>query len=204
MKTKILFSTLAMLVLTILFTSCSEGLGNGGIDPTLTEKSGQLAPGTCGTCNFTGVLTEVEIADLLYMREEEKLARDVYLTFFDKYKSLVFNNIYKSEQVHMDAILNLIKGYGLEDPAKSEIGKFTNSDLQSLFDELILKGEVSLVEALKVGVDIEILDIDDLLKAINETDKVNIKQVYTNLFKASETHLKSFTFNLQRLGVTYP
>ena len=42
------------------------------------------------------------------MREEEKLARDVYLTLYDIWGTPAFNNIASSEQTHMDAVLMLI------------------------------------------------------------------------------------------------
>ena len=44
----------------------------------------------------TSDLTESEIASLLKMKEEEKLARDVYSVLAQKWGSLVFTNISKS------------------------------------------------------------------------------------------------------------
>src|SRR5512143_2239794 len=64
----------------------------------------------------TEPLSSQEQADLLYMREEEKLARDTYLTLYDLWASTVFSNIASSEQMHMDAILKLLKKYNLSDP----------------------------------------------------------------------------------------
>lgn len=104
----------------------------------------------------------------------------------------------------MDAILNLIKGYGLEDPVLSdETGAFTNSVIAGLFAQLTSMGDASLVKALKVGADIEILDIAYLEDVFDEAVQANIKKVYTNLKKASEALLKSFSFNLKRQGVIY-
>ena len=54
---------------------------------------------------------------MLFMREEEKLARDVYLTLYDAWRLAPFANISVSEQKHMNAMLLLLRKYGLPDPA---------------------------------------------------------------------------------------
>jgi len=58
---------------------------------------------------------------LTYIREEEKLARDVYLYLYDMWGSSIFDNISVSEQAHMDAIKTLIDRYGLDDPAEEAV-----------------------------------------------------------------------------------
>lgn len=137
-------------------------------------------------------LTELEEQNILYMREEEKLARDVYLVMYDLWGANIFANISDSEQRHMDAIKNLITRYDLTDPVVDKIGEFTNPDLKELYDDLIEAGEVSLDEALKVGVAIEELDIADLEQALTETDKRNIERVFQNLLNGSNNHLDAF------------
>jgi len=42
-----------------------------------------------------------EVKWLRFMREEEKLARDVYLKLFDTWKLTVFSRIARSEQRHL-------------------------------------------------------------------------------------------------------
>ena len=204
MKTRNFWITLmTVAVLAVFFASCSKDAATTGEDEALVEKSG-VVPGTCTTCDFTGVLSDAEKADLMWMREEEKMARDVYTYFYTKYKVLVFKNIAASENAHMSAILYLINGYKLTDPALAEAGKFSEPKIQELYNSLIAKGEVSLTEAYKVGVDIETVDIADLVKALKETDKTNITRTYTNLQNASQIHLKTFKAALTRLGITYP
>ncbi|WP_215223749.1 DUF2202 domain-containing protein [Echinicola shivajiensis] len=148
-------------------------------------------------------LTEAEAKDLLYMREEEKLARDVYQYAFDKYQALIFENISNSEQTHMDAILVLLTKYNLEDPASEIAGEFDNTSLQSLYDELVSKVDVSLMEALKVGATIEDLDIYDLAEAMEQTELADILIVYGNLQCGSRNHLRSFTDVIHLGGESY-
>ena len=147
-------------------------------------------------------LSEDEIDWLTYMREEEKLARDVYLYLFGIYGSRIFNNISGSEQTHMGAIKTLLDRYEITDPVgTNDKGVFTNQDLQKLYDALTLQGSASLVEALKVGVFIEETDIDDLTAAIASTRRKDIKTVCSQLPKGSLNHLKAFVSNLSRHGV---
>jgi hypothetical protein len=139
-------------------------------------------------------LTPTESASLQYMREEEKLAHDVYVTLYAKWGLRVFNNISAAEQRHTDAIVTLLNRYGVSDPAAGNaVGVFTNPDLQALYDKLIAQGSTSTAEALKVGVLIEQTDIADLKTHIAETTKADILQVYNNLLAGSQNHLRAFT-----------
>jgi hypothetical protein len=157
-----------------------------------------------GYVQAAGLIDE-EIYWLAYIREEEKLARDVYLYLYDMYDSRIFGNISVSEQTHMDRIKDLLDKYDIEDPVGlNGDGVFKNEELQNLYDELILQGSKSLVDALKVGVFIEVTDIDDLTKGIAATAPTpgDIIKVYSNLLDGSLNHLDAFCSDLARHGVT--
>jgi hypothetical protein len=147
----------------------------------------------------TVALTDDENYWLTYMREEEKVARDVYLYLNEKWNIRIFKNIAASEQVHMDAIKALLDTYTLPDPATGKgIGEFTHTDLQELYDDLIRQGSISKLEALKVGVIIEETDIDDLNEGIATTRHNDIKTVYSNLLQGSLNHLDAFESTLAK------
>ncbi len=150
-------------------------------------------------------LSEDETAGLLFMREEEKLARDVYIYMSELYPFPVFKNISKSEQRHMDAIKYLLDRYEIDDPIGEDIkGSFKNKELQKLYDQLIKSGKVSRIDALKVGALIEETDILDLQEQLNEKiDNKDITHVYSNLLKGSSHHLKAFTGVLKVNGIIY-
>ena len=151
-----------------------------------------------------GVLSPEEAACIQYMREEEKLAHDVYVVLYAKWGLQNFQNISQSEQNHMDAVKTLVDRYGLQDPASKKIGVFTNPTLQALYYELIARGEQSPAEALKVGGAIEEIDIIDLRGYLSQTDESNIQQVYNNILNGSYNHLNAFVSTLSaRFGETY-
>jgi len=144
------------------------------------------------------VLTQAEADDLLFMREEEKLARDVYITLYAEWGNRVFDNIAQSEQTHMDAVLGLLNTYGLTDPALG-FGYFADADLQALFDSLVTTGMQSQLDALMVGALIEEVDMEDLVDAMARTDRADIVNVYGNLLAGSENHLNAFVRNIESI-----
>ncbi len=148
-------------------------------------------------------LTEDENFGLAYMREEEKLARDVYISLFETYDIKAFDNISKSEQRHMDDILTLLEKYNIADPSLTGEGQFSNATLQKLYDDLIEQGSDSEIAALIVGATIEDLDIKDLEEFEEQTTNPDIISVYESLMCGSRNHLRSFISQLDTYGVTY-
>lgn len=144
-----------------------------------------------------------ETAALLYMREEEKLARDVYNALYTTWGQPTFQNIAASEQKHMDEIKLLLDRYGLTDPVLAP-GQFTDPSLQALYTQLTAQGSLSPADALKVGATIEEIDIRDLQTRIALTDNADLRQVFNNLMSGSYHHLQAFTNTLlTQTGETY-
>jgi len=150
-------------------------------------------------------VSDDEIAGLIFMREEEKLARDTYIEMFKIWNSKIFDNISKSEQTHTDAVLELLEKYSITDPVGDNApGVFTDQTLQSLYDALIAQGSTSLIDALLVGAAIEEIDIIDIqVQVDNFVDNQDITLVYENLLKGSRNHLRSFVSNLEKQGIVY-
>jgi hypothetical protein len=147
------------------------------------------------------VLSDEEVQDLLHMREEEKLAHDVYLTLYEQWRLPVFQNIANSELTHTSAVQTLLMRYDVEDPALNNgVGVFSDEGLQALYAQLVAQGSQSLPAALQVGATIEDLDIVDLEDAVARTDNRDISLVYSNLMKGSRNHLRAFISTLQKHG----
>ncbi len=199
MKTKRLLRAGAMLVLaammsTMVMTTVSAA-GYGG-DLGAAVRASAVTVSTS--------LTDEEIEGLTYMREEEKLARDVYLTLYDTWGDVVFSNIARSEQQHTDAVKYLLDLYGISDPVVDDsTGVFTNPDLQALYGQLVEQGQQSLEAALRVGATIEEIDILDLEEWLEKTDNANIITVFQNLERGSDHHLRAFVGRLEALGESY-
>ncbi len=151
----------------------------------------------------TSLLTEQEQLDLLQLREEEKLARDVYIYAYNLYGLSVFNNISNSEQTHMDQVLVILTAYDMEDPASETVGVFNDEALQTLYEQLIARVDISLEEALQVGATIEDLDIMDIEEFILRTDKEDLITMYEGLMCGSRNHLRSFNAQIISGGNTY-
>lgn len=149
-------------------------------------------------------LTEKEADTLNVMHQEEKLARDVYLSLYEKWGIKAFENIAQSEQRHMNQLAKQLAHYELPNSITDDsIGTFSNPDLQTMYQTLLEKGKQSATEALMVGAYVEELDIVDLQKAIDETDQASLDKAYANLMIGSRNHLRALTRNLQKHGQTY-
>ena len=144
-----------------------------------------------------GDLSAEEAAALAYMREEEKLAHDVYMALFSQWGLPSFQNIANSELTHTAAVKALLERYGVQDPASSQAGVFTNPALQDLYNQLIAQGSQSLAEALKAGALVEETDIADLEARLAQTDNADIQQVFNSLMNGSYNHLRAFTSSLK-------
>jgi hypothetical protein len=205
MKTSVRIAGLAILFGTFLFSisSCSKDESptnntsdNGNINITNLQAQINSLP--------KEPLNQTELTSLSFMREEEKLARDVYITLYNKWDVNIFTNISASEQTHMESVRLLLTKYNLTDPVGSNtVGVFDNVTLQTLYNQLVALGNTSLPDAYKAGATIEDLDIFDLTNALTGIDNQDIRLVYDNLTKGSRNHMRSFYKNILKVGSTY-
>jgi len=173
------------------------GAGNGSCDGGINTLFSEIEK---------GMLSAAEIDGLTFMREEEKLARDVYLTLADTWQLPIFGNIAGAEQRHMDALQMVFTTYEseIDDPGfDNTVGTFANTHLADLYTELVALGNTSLVDALIVGATIEDLDLYDLDEMLGNADNDHVKLVGNNLAKGSRNHLRAFMRALTAQGGTY-
>lgn len=202
MKT-LLFISATILVLA--FSSCNSDEVFDNADFSSIEKSMTIDV-ECEDCTFTTTvrdLNEADIEGLKLMREEELVAHDVYVYFYEKYGTTVFTRIASSESKHAEAVLALLNHFNIADPATEIEGSYNNPDMQALYDELTVAGSESVEAALAVGALIEETDILDLQELIDATTNTDIEMVYGNILSGSYNHLKAFTNSLSSMAVDY-
>jgi hypothetical protein len=171
----------------------------------------------------TTKLDAVEASHLTFMREEEKLARDVYLTLAGLYPDQkVFNRIATtSEQTHTDTMRDKLALYNLPDPNPAtndlpdSIGVFTGAEwgwyFAEKFKDLTEKGSKSELEALYVGAFIEELDMNDIAVCpavmveagypkpcgLEYTDETGLINAFSSLIDGSENHLRAYVGQIE-------
>lgn len=177
----------------VLFAAVAVGIGVGCGAGNASVQPSQGAPRD----------SEALAAELAALREEEKLARDVYRALGARWPLRVFANIYQAEQRHFEHIGALLAARGLADPTHDDEGEFTNSRFAELYAELLTEGSRSELDALVVGARIEELDIADLDVMRARTTEPDVVQVYELLRCGSSNHLRAFDRLLQQRGVTY-
>ncbi|WP_192811067.1 MULTISPECIES: DUF2202 domain-containing protein [Rhodococcus] len=140
-----------------------------------------------------GALSTQEQSDLVAMREEERLERDLYQQFAQKWGVQTFERISDSEQRHYDAVGGLLDRYGVSDPSAGlAAGTYGDSRLQGAYDSWLARGLTSVEEAYAVGAELEAADIAELSRAIDVSDEDAIDRVYGRLRTGSEHHLQAF------------
>jgi hypothetical protein len=172
-----------------------------GLGAATTPASGGTLVDAAVLQTPSASLSDEEVANLRYLREEEYLAHDVYVVLGRQYRLPVFATIADSELRHTAAVEGLLDKYGIDDPADSHrLGEFTDPTLQALFDELTTRGKTSLRAALKVGVFIERTDLADLADAIDTSTAADVDDVLKALRAGSRNHLAAFRYQLDQLG----
>jgi hypothetical protein len=170
-------------------------VGASGV--TLLSSSAYASKKTEDT---TVVLTEDQKDMLFYIYQEEKVARDVYITLGNIYTNEnTFASIQLSEHRHMDSAKELCEKYDVstEGVDEDDVGSFVLPVLQELYDTCVSEGEKSLLDALKIGELIEYTDIEDLEHAMVGMPN-DIVNVFENLKEGSLSHLDAFQTAIAR------
>ena len=196
---KVAHIVFSCLLLSSTALNARQGQGHGSQTGQTRQESANLCilpPDTIETTK-----TAVEQEKLQFMGEEEKLARDVYIYLNDRWNLNIFANISKAEQKHIDSVKQFLDAYQITDLSVMESGIFTNPDLQALYDTLIDKGSLTIIDALMVGALIEEVDIADLDTAISKTNDQAMIQMYQRLKDGSYNHLRAFVKQLSQQGI---
>jgi hypothetical protein len=140
------------------------------------------------------VYTDEQVASLLFMIEEEKLAGDLYEAFYDQTGLLVFDRIASAEDRHMDALVNQaeLAGLDIDGILALPAGEYLNPELQALYVDLLVAGSVSADAALAVGQQVEQADIADLTETMITVVGTPLEIVYSHLETGSTHHLAAF------------
>lgn len=182
--------------------SAIDIVGNDDADATPADGLTEIADDTLADSDLPP--SHAWQDDLAFLREEEKLARDVYIVLFGQWNLNIFNNISKSEQTHTDQVKAMLATKGLADPVVDDtVGVFEDSILAGLYTDLTTLGEASKVAALTVGATIEDLDIKDIAEMMTRTDDPAILSMYESLMCGSRNHLRSFFSQLENNGAGY-
>ena len=192
MKTSIIKTGLLIITSILLISSTSCNKDEDIIDNQQNNNN--------NTQNST--LTQEEKDGLLFMWEEEKLARDTYKYLDSIWGINQFANIKNSEQRHMESVEALLDKYGIPYTLLPE-GEFSDRDIQALYDDFVVTGATSKVAALTIGATIEDLDIFDLKQMIQDYSQADINQVLEQLLCASGNHMQAFTKGLNNNGSSY-
>jgi hypothetical protein len=144
-----------------------------------------------------------EVQGILFIWQEEKAARDLYISLYEETNLSIFMDLVRSEQNHMDQAKSMIDKFGLQTPVSDVPGELENQTLREIYNRLLAQGRLSHHEALKSAATFEEISIMDLEKEIAATNMEEIRVVYQGLLAGSRKHLRSYVMDLQELGIQY-
>ncbi len=168
-------------------------LGGGATAIAQAAPPTNPTPGPVATSTAT---VDAAVAEqIAFMRDEERMSRDVYLAIAELYPdATAFSRIASSEERHFDAVGRLLTRYGLDDPSEGrDAGSYADASLTDFHDQLMAQAKVSVDEAYKAGVAIEEADIADLEADLDGDLPADVEAVWTNLLAGSNNHLAAFT-----------
>lgn len=201
---------------------------NGGTRPE-NNSSNHTSPGAGAAFDLEtlplSTLSQEVKDSLAYMGNEERLAYDIYTTLYTYHddagtsiKQLL--NIPKSEQRHVQIVRDLIKRYQIDVNTLQDVvnpvanqetsfealpsGQYDVAAVQELYDTLYAKGIASPQAALEVGCMVEVVDVDDLDKYIQQATLAQADDVvaaFKVLRDGSYNHYWAFDKGLKNMGV---
>jgi hypothetical protein len=158
--------------------------------------------GGVASASLPGSLTPIEKDGLIFIWEEEKAARDIYSSLYEKNNLTIFLDLTRSEESHMDQAKAVIDKYGLVLPADVP-GVFENQTLQDIHDRLLAEGLESDEQALKVAAEFEEISIMDLEAELAAAENEDVRTMYQGLLAGSRKHLRSYVADLKEQGIEY-
>lgn len=201
------FSASLLVVFTAALGACGGGDDPGPVMSVDANGISTISAGNLADRLATyplAALSTAEAESVAFMREEEQLAHDVYAVSATPWNPPVFGNIAAAEATHSAAVKALLDRYQLVDPLSGlPNGTFKTPAFQALHDSLVAASRSSLVDALKVGAQIEELDMRDIAAQKVNVDNADILMVYDNLLRGSRNHLRAFMKVLTQQGGTY-
>jgi len=143
-----------------------------------------------------------DVQGMRFIWEEEKTARDLYISFYKQTNQSIFADLIGSEQNHMDQVKSIMDRYGVSTPVPDQ-GALENQTLIQMYDDLLSRGSRSDQDALMAAATFEEISIMDLQKEINTTENQEAIAVYQGLLAGSRKHLRSYVSDLKEQGIVY-
>jgi len=141
---------------------------------------------------------------LMYLHDQEKLARDINRTFYYTWGKPIFASIAESEQRHMNVLRAILDYYYLSALVETdEVGVFGAHHHTEAFTDLVNQGEVSLTEAYRAVGYLEEWDIREIRGSIEFTQDQALIDTFSNLLAGARNHLRVFAARSNSLGYAY-
>ncbi len=146
-------------------------------------------------------ITETEAGDLQLLREEEKLARDLFRDWSDR--SELFGAVAHSKQLHFEIVGALLQRHQVTDRTLGGEGLYVFPQLQTLHQELLARGGSTELEALAAGAELHERDLVGLEEAAGRSQLEDVRASLAEIQRGARNHLRGCVEELALQGVDY-
>src|SRR6476620_4362177 len=151
-------------------------------------------------------LSPAETKALINLHDNQKLSLFVYDSLYAIWGINPFGNIRSAESQHVNFLDDVADNYALEletnEPGNSA-ATFTTPQAETIYQESISKGSLSVVDALKMGARLEEMSLQVLHNAKAVTIKSDLLHTFDILAMGSKNNLQAFNRRLKMYGITY-
>jgi hypothetical protein len=151
-------------------------------------------------------LSPAETKALINVHDNQKLSLFVYDSLFAIWGINPFGNIRYAEDQHVHFLDDVAENYALvldENGISNNNPGFITQQAETIYQESISKGSLSVVDALKRGALLEEMSLLVLHEAKAVTIKSDLLHTFDILAMGSKNHLQAFNKRLKMYGVNY-
>ena len=226
MKQKIILSSI--IAASFFLTACGSSGNDGNKNGNGGGNHGNKGNGGVDVNSYpTYSLTQQNKNDLAFMGNEERLAYNVYMNLYNYHNNngneikQLYNISSGSEVKHIETVRDLVNKYNIKpedltvldsapvassttDQSDLPDDKYGVAHIQTLYNDLMAKGESSVQDALEVGCMIEVTDINDLNPKIQnaiDSGAKDLEDAFSFLRDGSYNHYWAFDKGLKNLGI---
>ncbi len=137
-------------------------------------------------------MTPKVVGALQYLVQEEKLMRDVFRNLFERYDIYAFKKAADVADEHYDKLMKLLADHGIHIDVPDTKGVYTSAIFEKLYVDAIEAGSKSLADAMRVGRELESINIMDLKhRDVYKADKC-IRDVLDSFIADADKRFRTF------------
>jgi hypothetical protein len=151
-----------------------------------------------------GTLNQIEVTDIDYLKEMQKLDSDYYAVIAAQYpRAPILSNLAISSSTLANADYVIYVRYSITDPESDIQGIFSDPKLQQIYNQDLATAAGGLGDAYTAAAQDEDLHIANLVAAMSRTNNQDLIFMYSQQLAEARNNLRQVTQQLRTMGIQY-